>query len=95
MKRNVTIHELKCWPNAFAAIWDGRKTAEFRRDDRGFGIGDVLRLREYEPEGFNGAAHYAGREVRVVVTDIRRPGPFGIPEGYVMMSFRTIERLEG
>jgi hypothetical protein len=41
------IHDLKCWPEPFAAILSGEKRHEIRRDDRGFKVGDVLRLREY------------------------------------------------
>lgn len=29
-------HTLKCWPNSYDAIADGRKRFEWRRDDRGF-----------------------------------------------------------
>ena len=45
----MATHELKCWPNAFEAIRDGRKRFEWRRDDRGFEVGDVLVLKLYDP----------------------------------------------
>ncbi len=44
-----TVHALKCWPEPFAAVRDGRKRFEFRKDDRGFAVGDVLELKEWEP----------------------------------------------
>ncbi len=44
------IHDLKCWPGDFAAIEAGTKTHEARRDDRGFAVGDTLRLREWTPD---------------------------------------------
>lgn len=46
---NVTVHALKCWPEPFAAMQSGAKTAEFRRDDREprFEIGHTLRLMEW------------------------------------------------
>lgn len=46
MKRHV----LKCWPEFFDAIADGRKTFELRRDDREYAVGDVLELRWWNPE---------------------------------------------
>lgn len=46
----ISVHPLKCWPEYFRAILDGRKRFEVRRDDRGFALGDVLALLEYDPE---------------------------------------------
>ena len=43
------IHELKTWPEAWAAVRDGRKRFELRRDDRGFAVGDVLLLKLWRP----------------------------------------------
>lgn len=45
----MKTHELKCHPHFFAAIADGRKTFEIRRDDRHYQVGDLLALREYDP----------------------------------------------
>lgn len=44
------IHDLKCWPEHFAAILAGDKRCELRREDtRRFAVGDRLRLREWDP----------------------------------------------
>mgnify|MGYP007071564969 CR=1 FL=1 len=42
-------HELKTWPEPFAAILDGTKRHEVRRNDRGFAVGHALHLREWLP----------------------------------------------
>lgn len=94
-------HELKTWPREFAAILTGDKRHEWRRDDRGFSVGDRLYLREYEPGSLmpRREGHYTGRHLVVEVTWITR-GQFQIPDGFVVMSFRvlapeSIRGLEG
>lgn len=43
------IHCLKTWPEHFGALVSGKKTFEVRQDDRGFRVGDLLVLQEYDP----------------------------------------------
>ena len=81
----MTEHHLKCWPEPFQAMWDGRKTFEFRKDDRGYQVGDVLHLREYEPDD----ALYTDRQMWWRVTYVLREG-FGVPEGYCVMGISAI-----
>lgn len=45
----MSVHRLKCWPESFAAVLDGTKSFEWRRDDRGFDVGDELLLAEFDP----------------------------------------------
>ena len=52
----MALHELKCWPAYFSAVADGRKRVELRRNDRAYAVGDILRLREWDPR----TAHYTG-----------------------------------
>lgn len=60
-------HELKCWPQFFEPILEGRKTHDLRRsDDRSFSVGDKLLLREFDPK----AERYTGREVTIEITFI-------------------------
>jgi hypothetical protein len=56
---DATTHELKTWPEYYSAVLEGTKTFEYRRDDRGFKVGDVLHLREWVP-----STGYTGREMR-------------------------------
>jgi hypothetical protein len=69
------IHELKCWPVPFDAVWNGRKPYEIRKNDRDYRTGDVLRLREWSPEG----KQYTGREVSTEVAYMTPGGEWGLP----------------
>ena len=87
---NELTHELRTWPNAYALMVTGAKTLEYRRDDRGFQAGDLLRLREYDPD----TDTYSGREMTVKVTDVQRGPDWGIPVGYAVMSVKTPTEAE-
>lgn len=82
MRKKDEIHELKTWRRVFDAILDGRKTFEFRENDRNFKAGDALLLREWDEQG----NHYTGRDHLVSVTYLTYGQEFGIPEGFVIMS---------
>jgi len=47
-------HELKCWPEHFRDVVqpnrNKRKMVEIRKGDRPYKVGDILRLKEYNPE---------------------------------------------
>lgn len=77
-------HRLKTWPSYFQAIVDGEKSFEIRQNDRGFRVGDVLVLEEYDVT--RGA--YTKRVQRVHVTYIF-DGPsseyFGLIAGFCIM----------
>jgi len=88
----VKVHVKKCHPEPFAAIGDGSKTFEWRReDDCKFEVGDVLLLLEYNPppedppdildETVYG---YTGETLRRRVTYVLR-GRFGVPDGYAVL----------
>lgn len=63
--RDAQVHSLKCWPQFFDAIAEGRKRHDLRRaHDRDFRAGDELLLCEYDPT----ARSYTGRRQRVKVT---------------------------
>lgn len=75
----ATIHELKTWPDYFVHLLDGSKTFEYRRNDRGFKVGDVLRLREWEPlawaSGQSTMGRYTGREMQRRVSYLLATSP--------------------
>lgn len=71
----MTFHALKTWPEYFAAVVDGRKTFEVRKDDRGFEVGDTVDLHEYVPGGT-----FTGRHEQREITYVARGAPF-LPDG--------------
>ena len=56
--------EKRCWPEYFQAILDGKKAYEVRLNDFEIGEGDVLILREWNPE----TKEYTGRTIEKKVT---------------------------
>lgn len=90
---NTKSHELKTDPEVFQAVIDGAKTYEIRKDDRGFGVGDTLVLRETFNTGAEMAAgrrlEYTGRRVEVKVGHILRGPIYGLADGWVIMSIAT------
>ena len=79
----MRTHKLKTWPSFFEALREGSKTYEVRRNDRDFAVGDLLDLREWEPDG---VGHWTGRAEYRVVTHILHGGDFGIERGYCVMA---------
>ncbi len=85
-------HELKTWPPYYQAIIDGKKRFEIRKNDRCFSVGDVLRLREYDPakeldpitEKYTGRYCYV--RVDYVLSDF-----LALEEGYVAISITLID----
>ena len=82
-------HELKCWPEPFAALSDGRKRFEVRQDDRGFAVGDVLVLHEWDPTERDFIRDSDRKRLAPLcmrVTYILYGGRFGLPENMCVMS---------
>ncbi|MBB6251399.1 DUF3850 domain-containing protein [Nitrospirillum iridis] len=76
------IHDLKCDEAHYTEVEAGRKTAELRRDDRDYQVGDQLRLHECR-DGIP-----TGRRLTRHVTHILASGPYLTP-GYVMLSLSS------
>lgn len=87
----MTTHDLKTWPEPFAAILSGAKTYEIRTADRPFKVGDWLRLREYNRASSLGPGHYTGRSLLVEVTYLTPGGQWGLPDGLCVMAIRKVE----
>jgi Domain of unknown function (DUF3850) len=76
----LRIHDLKIWPEEYAEVktW---KDYDFRKNDRDFRPGDVLRLHEWNPD----TREYTGRRLTRGVSHVKDVSKFGAP-GYVILS---------
>ncbi len=79
----MSEHRLKTWPGFFAGLMDGTKTAEVRRNDRHFQVGDVLLLREFDAEEDT----YTGRFVRRTISRVDDLRLVTGVDGFVLLSF--------
>lgn len=86
----ATLHELKTWPEFFAAVASGEKTFELRSDDRQFRSGDTLLLREFYPS----TETYSGAELRCAVTYVLRGPAWGLEKGYAILALDRRAVLE-
>jgi hypothetical protein len=84
-------HELRCSPDYFAAILDGRKTFEVRKADRPFKVKDFLLLREYD----SAKERYTGGSARLRITYILEGGFPGILLGYCVLAVQLIDWRNG
>lgn len=82
-------HVLKCWPGPFNAVAAGAKQFEFRRDDRGFEVGDPTPGPICTLSGHHLPRGYTGRNLVRRVTYVLR-GRFGVPDGFAVLSLEEI-----
>lgn len=85
----MKVHELKTWPEFFEPILQGEKKFEIRLDDRGFRVGDHLKLWEWLPK----SKSYTGRVILVKV-DYIVSGFSGLTAGWVAMSISILGAAE-
>ena len=79
----MTRHELKTWPKYFAAVRSGQKRFEIRRNDREFKVGDILVLREFDPED----DAYTGQTEERQITFLLSEEDYGVIHGFVAIGF--------
>lgn len=84
-----TVHELKLWPVYYEAVESGLKTYEIRYNDRNFKVGDILHLKEYDPD----KKEYTGREILKDVIYITE-GFVGLAQGFVVLGLGLSLDLE-
>lgn len=83
------LHSIKCWPEVFEEMLAGRKTAEFRLNDRDYQSGDGLLIREWCPD----RKEYTHREIERTVTHVLKDA-YGVPKGYAMLSLADTPMAE-
>lgn len=81
----MKTHDIKAWPEYFEPVWTGKKTAELRRNDREYRVGDKVVLHEYEPM----TRSYTGRAVHAIISHIVGDGEWLAP-GYAMLSLNVL-----
>lgn len=95
-RRPVSPHVLKTDPSPFDNVWDGIKTCEIRKDDRGYRIGDKLTLKRTKYSGAEMAAGgdlvFTGLEIDATVTHVLRGPVYGLMDGWVILSIRVDDR---
>lgn len=80
------VHELKTDRDHFQDIWWNRKTFELRYDDRDYKVGDMLSLKEYNPE----SETFTGKVCTRVVSHVLHGPAYGLQEGWVIMSIKPL-----
>ena len=83
----MTRHELKTWPKYFAAVRSGQKRFEIRRNDRDFKVGDILVLREFDPED---DAYTGQSEERQITFLLSEEDYGGVIHGFVAIGFGEV-----
>ena len=79
------VHNLKCESPYFLEVWEGRKKAELRKDDRRFEVGDGLML--WETKG----GERTGSRIMLIITHILRGTPqYGLQDGFCILSFEHL-----
>lgn len=84
------VHNLKCHPEPFEMVRIGVKRFEIRYNDRGYQVGDILRLYKHDPQTDAGQG-LEGIPVQVWVTYILEGGQYGLEPGYIVMGIVPVE----
>ena len=90
----MKIHELKIQLPYFEAVYTGLKSFEFRKDDRGFEVGDLIRFRVLG-KTILGVDNSVLSDVLFKIKYILRDIPdLGLPQGYCILGIVRMEMKE-
>lgn len=78
----MKVHHLKVWSQFFPALKNGKKTFEYRTNDRDFQLGDILLLQEWKHEiGFTDQV--IQKEITYIFQDC-----FDLPKGKCILGLK-------
>ena len=86
MLESPHIQELKTWPKWFQDVFDGKKPFELRFNDRNYQVGDILYLREWDPN----TQEYTGRHIYRLVTYMMDSSHEAIVPGWVVLGIKNL-----
>ena len=81
------IHELRCDFELFPDCVEGRKRFDIRKNDRGFRVGDVLKMLQtnrHDRDSYTG--HHAFFSVDYIIQDSN----YGLKDGYCVMGITML-----
>ena len=76
-------HEIKIAPEYYEAVAWGRKNFELRKDDRGYQVGDILCMKEWDGQQYTDKAPL-NREITYILRDCPE---YGLKAGYCILGF--------
>lgn len=91
-RENSVVHELKTHPIFFGSVLSGAKPFEIRKNDRGFKLGDILKLCEWEPLEKKYTGRFCFRMVTSILDDSALDTKdYGVlKEGYVVLGLGRV-----
>lgn len=81
--RDVKVDTVKIWPEYFQAQKQGIKNFEIRRNDRDYQVGQIIVLKEFDPQ----KNEFTGRKIYCLITYITN---YEQKEGYVVLGTKRI-----
>ena len=89
----MEAHDLKVWKPYLDHIINGKKTFEYRKNDRGFHVGDYLILREQDPDIEEYTGYMQVMKVTYIIRDKEAPPKFGVPKGYCIIRIELLKPM--
>lgn len=94
------VHKVKTVPPFFSEVASGAKPFEVRNMDRGYEVGDVLILQDFDPFADSEAKGYSGHEVIAEITYVMDHNHFfanmiTLKEGWGILGIRVRAILMG